>query len=165
MEVENVKTAFLGIGTNLGNRRENLMAAIKSVMEVTGNAVTVSSVYETEPWGFSSATSFLNMVAGIETSLNPGELLSAILEIEISMGRIRSNKQYSSRIIDIDILLFGNMIIDENNLQIPHSHLHERRFVLVPLCEIAPGFIHPVLNKTISSLLESCTDLSSVIKL
>jgi 2-amino-4-hydroxy-6-hydroxymethyldihydropteridine diphosphokinase len=165
MEVQNVNKAFLGIGSNLGNRRENLIIAIRRIEEVTGNALCLSSVYETEPWGFSSDTSFLNMVAGIETSLSPVALLSAILEIEISMGRIRGNKQYSSRIIDIDILIFGDLVIDEKHLHIPHSHLHERRFVLVPLCEIAPGFIHPVFNKTISSLLESCSDHSSVLKL
>ncbi|MBI5011004.1 MAG: 2-amino-4-hydroxy-6-hydroxymethyldihydropteridine diphosphokinase [Bacteroidia bacterium] len=165
MEAVNVKTAFLGIGSNLGDRTGNLRHAVNMIREVTGTSLRESSFYLTEPWGFSSDTSFLNMVVGINTSLDPGALLSAILEIEVSMGRIRSKSRYSSRVIDIDILLFGDLVINEEQLQIPHPHLHERKFVLVPLAEIAPDFIHPVFKKTVLSLLESCSDQSSVIKL
>jgi len=165
MEVKNIRTVFLGIGSNLGDRAGNLRNAVNMIGEVTGTAVRESSVYETEPWGFSADTSFLNMVVGFETSLHPGALLSAMLDIEVSMGRIRSKSKYSSRVIDIDILLFGDLVLNEKLLQIPHPHLHERRFVLVPLAEIAPDFIHPLFKKSVLILLESCPDPSSVLKI
>jgi 2-amino-4-hydroxy-6-hydroxymethyldihydropteridine diphosphokinase len=119
-------------------------------------------VYETGPWGFKSGKKFLNRVLGVETVLNPSDLLERILKIESDLGRIRSGKGYSSRIIDIDILFFGDEIINEGSIVIPHPHLHERKFVLVPLNDIAPEFVHPVLKKTVEELLSLCTDKGKV---
>ena len=102
------------------------------------------------------------MVIEVETDLSPQELLERILNIESSLGRVRSSEQYSSRIIDIDILLYNDLVIDEPDLKIPHPLMHERKFVLIPLCEIAPEMIHPVLEKTFGELLEICEDRSNV---
>lgn len=159
-----MKKAFLGLGSNLGDREEYLQKAKVSIEESIGPVVSASSVYETEPWGFGNDKKFLNMVICIETSLSPSGLLEMILVIESQLGRIRCEKQYSSRNIDIDILLYNNEIVDEAALKIPHPRMHERKFVLVPLCEIASGLTHPVLNKSIESLLKSCKDNRSVRK-
>lgn len=155
---------FLGIGTNLGDREANLKEAVNNLGENIGAIIRCSSVYETEPWGFETEELFLNMVIEAETMLNPSGLLGAILMTEAKLGRTRSGKQYSSRLIDIDILLFNDLIMNEEALQIPHPHLHNRKFVLVPLCEIAPEVVHPVYKKTISELLESCNDNSKIKK-
>lgn len=155
---------FLGIGTNLGDRQANLKEAVNNLGENIGAIIRCSSVYETEPWGFETEEQFLNMVIEAETKLNPSGLLGAILMTEAKLGRTRSGKQYSSRLIDIDILLFNDLIMNEEALQIPHPHLHNRKFVLVPLCEIAPEVVHPVYKKTISELLESCNDNSKIKK-
>ncbi len=164
MEEEIVKTTYLGIGSNLGERENNLSTAIIRISEETGIIVAASSVYETEPWGFSTDRLFLNMVLKVETFREPQALLEALLHIERSMGRIRDRDKYSSRIIDIDILFYEDIIIARNDLIIPHPHLHERRFVLEPLAEIAPDFVHPVYKKIISYLLESCDDTCIVRK-
>jgi len=156
---------FLGIGTNLGSREANLKQAIVRIGEEIGRVVRESSVYETEPWGFASEDNFLNMVAEVETILTPSGLLGAILMIEAQLGRLRGEKQYSSRSIDIDILFYQNLIIDEVSLKIPHPQLYKRRFVLVPLSEIAPDFIHPVLKENIFTLLNLCEDRSEVWKI
>jgi len=156
--------AILSIGTNIGNREVNLQVAVSKIKEYIGTVTEVSSVYETEPWGFNTDDQFLNMVIIIDTGLSPAGLLEKVLMIETLMGRTRSEIQYTSRIIDIDILFFGDLIVDERNLIIPHPFIHNRRFILVPLCEIMPELIHPVLNKTVATLLESCTDSGKVIK-
>jgi 2-amino-4-hydroxy-6-hydroxymethyldihydropteridine diphosphokinase len=160
-----MKKVFLGIGTNLGNRESNLKEAVARIEEYIGKVTRSSSVYETEPWGFQAEDEFLNMVVKVETKLTPSGLLGRILMIESLLGRVRSEKQYSSRVIDIDILLYEDLVIDEENLKIPHPLLHERKFVLVPLCEIEPELVHPVLNKSVATLLESCLDKSKVKKI
>ena len=153
-----MNTVFLSIGTNLGQREENLTNAIKMIENETGLIQALSSVYETEPWEMSMCDLFLNMVLRIETSLNPHILLATLLDIEDKMGRRREDLEYSSRIIDIDILFFNDFIINEKNLNIPHLLIEHRRFVLEPLVEIATWLIHPAVGKSVESLLESCTD-------
>lgn len=159
-----MKRTFIGIGTNLGNRKVNLNKAIVLIEEHIGTIKGASSVYETEPWGFQSKNDFLNMVVEVETRLSPSGLLGRVLMIESLLGRLREGKEYKSRIIDIDILLYDNRIIKKKVLVIPHPLLHERKFVLVPLCEIAADFVHPVLKKSIRMLLEECKDRSRIKK-
>jgi 2-amino-4-hydroxy-6-hydroxymethyldihydropteridine diphosphokinase len=159
------KIAFIGLGTNLGNREENLCKAIEMIGKEIGEVVSCSSVYETEPWGFKSENEFLNAVIKVKTELKPSGLLGRILMIEAMLGRLREGKGYSSRIIDIDILLYGCEIIKKKSLQIPHQLIQDRRFVLVPFCEIAPEMVHPVLNKTFAELLNDCRDESVVKKI
>ena len=159
-----MKEVFLGIGTNMADRENNLNEALTSIEKYIGKIVKASSVYETEPWGFKAETEFLNMVVKVETKLTPSGLLGRILMIESLLGRIRANTRYLSRVIDIDILLFEDLIIDQESIKIPHPLMHERKFVLVPLCEIEPEIIHPVKKVTIRSLLASCSDKSLVVK-
>jgi 2-amino-4-hydroxy-6-hydroxymethyldihydropteridine diphosphokinase len=155
---------FLGIGTNLNKRESNINEAVARIEEYIGKIVASSSVYETEPWGFQSENEFLNMVVKLETNLSPSGLLGRILMIESLLGRVRSDTHYVSRIIDLDILFYDNIIINEISLKIPHPLMQERMFVLVPLCEIEPDYVHPVFNQTIASLLEKCKDKSKVRK-
>jgi 2-amino-4-hydroxy-6-hydroxymethyldihydropteridine diphosphokinase len=155
---------YLGIGANLGDRGKNVNEALELIKEHIGPVKMVSSLYETEPWGFKSENDFLNMVAEVETKLKPSGLLGRILMIEAQMGRLRGEKKYSSRLIDIDILLYGEKILEAKSLVIPHPKLHERRFVLVPLSEIVPDLVHPKLGKTIKVLLKGCPDKSRVKK-
>jgi 2-amino-4-hydroxy-6-hydroxymethyldihydropteridine diphosphokinase len=159
-----MKNVFLGLGSNLGERNEILQEAKTRIAEVIGTVVSVSSIYETEPWGFESENDFLNMVLFVKTELSPSGLLGRILMIESQLGRTRCDTGYTSRNIDIDILLYDNEIVRDEALVIPHPKMHERRFVLVPLAEIAPEIIHPVFNKSIASLLKSCKDKSLVRK-
>jgi len=156
------KTVFLGLGSNLGDRDNNLSMAVKMIGEEIGTVTGCSSVYETEPWGFRSDSSFLNMVISVRTSLRPSGLLGRILMIEAKLGRLRSGKGYKSRTLDIDILLYGSDVIKKEELEIPHPRIAVRRFVLEPLCELAPEMIHPVLKVTFSELLLKCTDKCGV---
>lgn len=159
-----MKTVYLGIGTNLGEREENLRQAITLIGEHIGDITRVSSVYETEPWGFKSETTFLNLVVIAETELTPSGLLGRILMIEAMMGRLREGTGYKSRVIDIDILFFGSRIFENKALTIPHPKIQDRKFVLIPLAEIAGDLIHPVFKKNIQELLKECKDKSEVKK-
>ena len=160
-----MKKVFLGLGTNLGDREKNLQGALEKIAEFIGIIVSRSSVYETEPWGFQSSDQFLNMVIGVDTNLKPSGLLGRLLMIESLLGRLRDGKQYSSRIIDIDILLYGRQKVDTISLKIPHPRMHERKFVLIPLCEIAPRTVHPVFGETMTKLLKECEDAGKIKKL
>ena len=146
--------AFLGLGANLGNRRKQLFSAIKHLTEKAGNIPAFSDFYETTPWGYLSPYPFLNAAVKLETSLSPYELLSVTQQIECELGRTtKSNgRHYADRTIDIDILLYDELILQTPELVLPHPLLHERLFVLQPLVEIAPNILHPVINKTITEL-------------
>ena len=157
-----MKVVFLGVGTNLGDRETNLKEALAGIGKYIGRVVNSSSVYETEPWGFHAEQQFLNIVAKVETELIPSAVLNAILILETGLGRVRSENQYSSRTIDIDILFYGDEIINSEELKVPHPLLHKRKFVLVPLAEIEPELVHPVLKESVTLLLEKCEDKSEV---
>lgn len=148
-----LNTTYLSIGSNIGDREQHLRDAIGR-LERIGHVVTMSSFYETEPVEFTRQAWFLNCVAGLETAKAPDELMAALLQIERQMGRSREIKK-GPRIIDLDILLFGDTVMNETELTIPHPAMHERRFVLQPFAEIAPGVRHPVLQKTIQELLDA----------
>ncbi|MDX9948092.1 MAG: 2-amino-4-hydroxy-6-hydroxymethyldihydropteridine diphosphokinase [Bacteroidales bacterium] len=152
------KIIFLGLGTNLGDREKNLSMAVDRIGEEIGKVIRCSSVYETEPWGFQSENRFLNMAVMVRSSLRPSGLLGRILMIEAQLGRLRSGKGYKSRTIDIDILLYGSEVIKKEELEIPHPRIPVRKFVLEPLCELAPDMIHPVLKETFTELLAKCGD-------
>ena len=144
---------YLSLGTNLGNKADNLLKAIVCLSKETGILSAISSVYETEPWGYESGNNFLNMAVCIETNLSPEEILSITKSIEKSIGREeKTTDSYRDRLIDIDLIAYDDLIISSNNLKLPHPLFHERRFVLEPLNEIAPDFVHPVLQKKVSEL-------------
>lgn len=146
--------AYLALGTNIGNKRRNMITAAALLAERVGDVLALSGFYETEPWGFQSENTFLNAALRLETSLSPLELLKATQQIEAEMGRTqKSNGTYHDRIIDIDILLYDDLILQTPELTLPHPLMQDRRFVMEPLLEIAPSVVHPVFKKTIVSLI------------
>jgi 2-amino-4-hydroxy-6-hydroxymethyldihydropteridine diphosphokinase len=157
------KIVYLSLGSNLGDREANLHTAIEKLREV-GDVVAVSSFYETEPVEVTAQPWFLNCAVKFDTEKMPRQLISAILAIEQSMGRQRK-QQKGPRTIDIDILFFGSSIIDIPSLTVPHPHLHERRFVLEPLAEIAPDARHPTFKRTIRDLRDALPTGQTVRKL
>lgn len=158
-----INQVYLGLGSNLGDRQENLALARERISENIGEIVSQSGIYETAAWGLKEQDDFLNQVICLTTKYKPSVLLEKILAVEQSMGRIREVK-WGARTIDIDILYYNDAIIKLDNLTIPHPFIQERRFVMGPLAEIAPEFVHPVLEQTNAALLEACTDTSEVIK-
>lgn len=155
---------FLLIGGNLGDRMQSLHKAESLIDECVGQIEKKSSIYETAAWGNTAQPSFLNRVVAVSTVLPAEKVLSTILEIEQKLGRIRLEKM-GPRMIDIDILYFNHSIFFSTNLTIPHPQLHNRRFVLVPLTEIAPEYVHPIFQKSNQQLLQVCDDLLEVKKL
>jgi 2-amino-4-hydroxy-6-hydroxymethyldihydropteridine diphosphokinase len=157
-----MKKVFIGLGSDLGNREANLRKAVEGIGKDAGRVTAVSPLYETEPVGFKGGGDFLNMVISVETILSPSDFLEKLMMLESAGGRVRSETRNISRTIDIDILLFDNEVIYERSLTIPHPRMHARRFVLVPLNDLAPGLVHPVFVKTISELLAECKDESRI---
>lgn len=152
---------YLLLGTNEGDRLQNLATATAWITEKIGNVLRSSGIYQTEAWGKTDQPVFYNQVIEIQTDLPATVLLSSILSIENQMGRVRKEK-WGARIIDIDILFYHDLVVNDASLTIPHPGIPERRFCLVPLNEIAPELIHPVLKINVSSLLESCGDTLEV---
>jgi len=152
---------YLLLGSNEGKPEENLLRAKAQIAERCGAIAVESSLYETEAWGIKEQPSFLNQAILIKTNLNPTDLLLSLKLIEKQLGRVETTK-WGPRVIDIDILFYGQEIVNLPDLKIPHPYIQERRFALVPLAEIAPQFIHPILRKTMSELLRDCPDNSEV---
>ncbi|MEJ7860681.1 MAG: 2-amino-4-hydroxy-6-hydroxymethyldihydropteridine diphosphokinase [Pyrinomonadaceae bacterium] len=157
MENESI-TAYVGLGSNLGDRAGNLLLAARGLLEAGFFVHKLSAIYETEPNGVSGHEKYLNLVAEIRvTSVSPSQMLARMMRIEYLLGR-RDKNLKKPRIIDLDLLLYGNFQCHTEFLILPHPRLHERRFVLVPLAELAPHLLHPVQNKTIQDLLEIIKD-------
>ena len=153
---------YLGLGTNLGDKEQNLRDAVQKIEEQVGKIVSLSAFYVTAPWGFSSDNSFLNAAVCVETKLSPLEVLQETQMIEKDLGRTQKsvNRMYSDRLIDIDLLLYEDLVLSVISasgveLTLPHPLMTERDFVMKPLAEIAPGLVHPVLGKTMKELTSS----------
>jgi 2-amino-4-hydroxy-6-hydroxymethyldihydropteridine diphosphokinase len=158
-----MNTAYILLGTNLGDKITNIKTACGLIDLEAGKVVKSSGLYETSPWGNTDQSYFINQVIALETIHEAEKLLEILLEIEKKMGRVRMLK-WGERIIDLDILYFNNSILSSERLTIPHPELHRRRFTLVPLCEIAAGYVHPMLQLTNQVLLDGCEDRGAVTK-
>ena len=156
-----MNTIYIQLGSNMGNRKSYIEKSMQEIEQEVGNIICSSKIYESSPWGETNQNHFLNSVIKVESKLSPYVLLEKLQEIENNSGRIRKEK-WGERSIDLDILFYNFEIINTKNLKIPHPYIQERRFVLVPLSEIATDYNHPVLQKNISVLLEECTDTEKV---
>ena len=158
MELEiYMNTAILLIGGNLGNRSRNLQKASELIAATAGEIVKISALYQTAPWGAVEQPDYLNQSIMLRTSMDALTLLHTLLEIKRKIGRIHQEK-WGSRVIDIDLIFYGNSIISLPDLKVPHPQMQFRQFVLVPLLEIIPGYMHPALHKTVSELAAICPD-------
>jgi 2-amino-4-hydroxy-6-hydroxymethyldihydropteridine diphosphokinase len=156
-------TAYIGLGSNLGDRAGNLLMAVRGLIEASFDVCKLSAIYETEPWQIDCETWFLNMVAEVKVSLliSPSQMMARLLRIEYLLGRGAENRN-TARTADLDMLFFGDMRIGTELLTVPHPRLHLRKFVLCPLAEIAPDFNHPTFGRTAADLLAACPDRSQV---
>lgn len=155
---------ILSIGTNLGNKHQNLLDAIDAIAAKVGKCAMVSPFYKTEPWGFTSENSFLNGIVVVETTLQPMEVLDVTQEIEKLLGRkAKSVNGYADRLIDIDLVDYEGQVVESERLTLPHLLMNERNFVLKPLCDVLPNWVHPVLKKTALELLTESPDTSEPI--
>ena len=155
-----METCYVLFGSNIGDKEKIFGEVCKLINNRCGNIVAVSSSYESEPWGFDAEEWFLNRLIVMETEMEPEALLRELLKIEAELGRVRQHDAggYVSRTADLDILYYGHRIVATSSLIVPHPRLHFRRFALLPLCEMAPQLMHPVLQVTQSDLLKQCTD-------
>ena len=172
-----MKKIFLMLGGNIGDRLFYLSQCAELLSNNVGQIVAMSSIYESEPWGFNDPQWFLNQVVAVETNISPNVLLEKTKEIEKQLGRVstrrggacprplacpRPYEEYQARTMDIDILLYGEIVMNTPELVIPHPRMNERMFVLKPMAEIAPDLIHPVLNRSMEYLAKNCTDLKQI---
>lgn len=149
-----MSVVYLSLGSNMGDRESLLELSIKEINEQIGEVTKVSGKYETEPWGFVSANKFINMAIEVQSSLSPSEISKRVHQIEYDLGRRRDTRLtgYQDRVIDIDILMIDNIVSNEEYLTLPHPRMHQREFVLQPMCEIAPNVVHPTLGVTIKEI-------------
>ena len=161
MESERI-TSYIGLGSNLGDRAGNLLFGVRGLIEASFLVTKLSAIYETEPVGIDTDKPFLNMVAEIRSeAVTPSQMMARLLRIEYLLGRTDKSLK-KPRTIDLDLLFFGSHHSDTPFLTLPHPRLHLRNFVLIPLAEIAPKFVHPLLNKDVKTLLHESEDTSSV---
>jgi len=157
-------SVYLGIGSNIGDRLGYLKKAVEKIKKSDGiKLIRCSSIYETEPWGFKEQKSFLNCAVQVETFLPPAELMAELKIMETELGR-KDRKKWNEREIDIDILFYDDLVYKDENLEIPHNEIPNRKFVLVPMSEISPDLIHPVKGESISEMLNNTNDTAKVTK-
>ena len=161
--MQKTETSYLLLGGNVGDRMSYLRRGVDLLRCDAGCITSLSAVYESEPWGFDDPCRFLNQAVVLETNLSPHALLECIQQIEQTLGRLRTHDGYHARTIDIDILLYGNRVINTPDLVIPHPHMAKRMFVLQPMTDLAPDLLHPVLHQSMTSLKEQCADRKQVI--
>jgi 2-amino-4-hydroxy-6-hydroxymethyldihydropteridine diphosphokinase len=155
---------YLLLGSNIGDRAKNLEEGRKMISDRIGKISKASHLYETAPWGYEEQDDFFNQALEVQTTKQPLEVLEISKQIEKEVGRI-SNEKWHPRVLDIDILLFGNKVFEKDDLQIPHKSMHERNFALIPLMELVPELIHPKLDLSIEELFWDCKDELDVIRL
>ena len=162
-----MERCFILFGSNMGDKNKIYTQACLLINNRCGRIVAQSSAYESEPWGFEAKEWFLNRLIVVETELEPEAMMQQLLDIEAELGRVRHPEAggYASRTADLDILYYGSRIVLTDSLTIPHPRLHQRRFALLPLCEVVPEFVHPAFNMTQTELLKRCFDFSEVRKI